>query len=49
MPSYPVEETADLLWYWFGPTGWRTLLVESGWSWDRAEDVLYRTAVAALR
>ncbi|MEU4098105.1 TetR family transcriptional regulator [Streptomyces sp. NPDC026673] len=42
------EETADLLWFWFGPTGWRTLVVENGWSWDRAEEVLYRTAVAAL-
>ncbi|MGW0085318.1 TetR/AcrR family transcriptional regulator [Streptomyces sp. NPDC003393] len=48
-PSYPVEETADLLWHWFGPTGWHTLVVESGWSWDRAEDALCRTAVAALR
>ncbi|MGW5664626.1 TetR/AcrR family transcriptional regulator [Streptomyces sp. NPDC003758] len=48
-PSFPVDETADLLWFWFGPTGWRTLVVENGWSWDRAEDVLYRTAIAALR
>jgi AcrR family transcriptional regulator len=47
-PSRPVEETADLLWYWFGPPGWRTLVVESGWTWDRAEDVLRRIAVAAL-
>ncbi|SOF02363.1 transcriptional regulator, TetR family [Streptomyces sp. OV198] len=47
-PSCPVEETADLLWYWFGPPGWRTLVVESGWTWDRAEDVLCRIAVAAL-
>ncbi|MQY39980.1 hypothetical protein SRB17_80090 [Streptomyces sp. RB17] len=48
-PPYPVKETSDLLWHWFGPTSWRTLVVESGWSWDRAEDVLYRTALAALR
>ncbi|MGW6896781.1 TetR family transcriptional regulator [Streptomyces sp. NBC_01727] len=47
-PSYPVEETADLLWFWFGPTGWRTLVVENGWSWDRAEDFLRRTAAATL-
>ncbi|WP_030922783.1 TetR/AcrR family transcriptional regulator [Streptomyces sp. NRRL B-24720] len=47
-PSCPVEETADLLWFWFGPTGWRTLVVESGWSWDRAEDFLRRTAAATL-
>jgi AcrR family transcriptional regulator len=48
-PSHSLKETADLLWYWFGPTGWRTLVVENGWSWDRAEEVLYRTSVATLR
>lgn len=48
-PPYTVEETADLLWFWFGPTGWRTLVVETGWSWDRAEDFLCRTAVVTLR
>ncbi|MEU7763978.1 helix-turn-helix domain-containing protein [Nocardia sp. NPDC049190] len=47
-PPYSVTETADLLWFWFGPTGWRTLVVESGWSWDRAQTVLYRAAVAGL-
>ncbi|MBK3567229.1 TetR/AcrR family transcriptional regulator [Streptomyces sp. MBT62] len=47
--SHSAKETGDLLWYWFGPTGWRTLVVENGWSWDRAEEVLYGTAVAALR
>lgn len=45
---YSEQETSDLLWLWFGPTGWRTLVVENGWSWDRAEQVLHRTAVAAL-
>lgn len=48
-PTHSVQETADLLWYWFGPTGWRTLVVENGWSWERAEEVLYRTSVATLR
>ncbi|MFI1852251.1 TetR/AcrR family transcriptional regulator [Streptomyces sp. NPDC020480] len=38
----------DLLWLWFGPTGWRTLVVENGWSWDQAESVLCRTAIATL-
>ncbi|MFF4755678.1 TetR/AcrR family transcriptional regulator [Streptomyces sp. NPDC002514] len=47
-PEYSVTETAELLWYWFGPTGWRTLVVENGWSWRRAEDVLRDTALAAL-
>ena len=48
-PSHSAKETGDLLWYWFGPTGWRTLVVENGWSWDRAEEVLRDTAVATLR
>ncbi|MFF2328618.1 MULTISPECIES: TetR/AcrR family transcriptional regulator [unclassified Streptomyces] len=45
----PVEETADLLWFWFGPNGWRTLVVENGWPWERAETFLIRTAIATLR
>ncbi|MFD0273236.1 TetR/AcrR family transcriptional regulator [Kitasatospora sp. NPDC127111] len=43
------EETADLLWFWFGPSGWRTLVAENGWPWDRAEAFLLRTALATLR
>jgi hypothetical protein len=42
------SELAELLRFWFGPSAWRTLVVDGGWSWDRAEDVLCRTAVAAL-
>ncbi|MGW1540046.1 TetR/AcrR family transcriptional regulator [Streptomyces sp. NPDC002309] len=47
-PRCPADRTADLLWLWFGPTGWRTLVVESGWTWEEAEKALYLTAVAAL-
>jgi AcrR family transcriptional regulator len=47
-PHGPVEETAGLLWLWFGPASWRTLVVENGWTWERAEGVLYRVAAAAL-
>ncbi|MGW2035292.1 MULTISPECIES: TetR/AcrR family transcriptional regulator [Streptomyces] len=47
-PDRPEEETADLLWFWFGPTGWRTLVLENGWSWERAEAFLLHTAVATL-
>lgn len=47
-PRYQTSETADLLWYWFGPTGWRTLVVEGGWSWDRAQQVLCQTALSGL-
>jgi hypothetical protein len=41
-------ETADLLWLWFGPNSWRTLVTETGWSWDRAETAIRETAIAAL-
>jgi hypothetical protein len=47
-PRYAVTETADLLWLWFGPHGWRTLVAESGWSWDRAETVIRETVISAL-
>ncbi|CAM5642289.1 MULTISPECIES: TetR/AcrR family transcriptional regulator [Streptomyces] len=47
-PSCPERETADLLWYWFGPVGWHALVVETGWTWDRAEEFLHRTAVRTL-
>jgi AcrR family transcriptional regulator len=47
-PGYPVPETADLLWFWFGPSAWRNLVIESGWPWDRAEQVLCQAAIAGL-
>lgn len=47
-PLCAPQETADALWFWFGPSGWRTLVVDSGWSWDRAEDFLRHTATATL-
>ncbi|MGW7268783.1 TetR/AcrR family transcriptional regulator [Streptomyces sp. NPDC054842] len=47
-PTCSEEETADWLWFWFGPSGWRVLVVENGWTWDRAEAFLSRTAVATL-
>ncbi|CAL9639037.1 TetR/AcrR family transcriptional regulator [Streptomyces althioticus] len=47
-PSASGEETADLLWFWFGPSGWRSLVVENGWSWERAERFLSGTAIATL-
>ena len=48
LPRYAVKETADLLWLWFGPHGWRTLVAEAGWSWDAAEAAIRETAIAAL-
>jgi AcrR family transcriptional regulator len=47
-PRYPAKETADLLWLWFGPHGWRMLVAEAGWSWDDAETAIRETAIAAL-
>ncbi|MFC0434842.1 TetR/AcrR family transcriptional regulator [Kutzneria buriramensis] len=47
-PAGPPDETAGLLWLWFGPTSWHTLVVENGWTWDHAETVLRRIATAAL-
>ena len=47
-PRYPVRETADLLWLWLGPHGWRPLVAEAGWSWDRAETAIRETAITAL-
>ncbi len=47
-PRYAAKETADLLWLWLGPHGWRTLVAESGWSWDHAETAIRETAIAAL-
>lgn len=47
-PRYPVGETGDLLWLWFGPDAWRTLVAGARWSWDRAETAIRQNAVAAL-
>ncbi|MEU6708850.1 TetR/AcrR family transcriptional regulator [Streptomyces wuyuanensis] len=48
-PAGTTEGTADALWFWFGPSSWRTLVVENGWPWDRAEEFLRATAIATLR
>lgn len=47
-PRYTAQETAGLLWLWFGSNGWRTLVAEAGWSWDHAEAAIRDMAVAAL-
>ncbi|MEH0934680.1 TetR/AcrR family transcriptional regulator [Micromonospora psammae] len=47
-PGLDPEQTADLLWLLFGPNSWHTLVHESGWSWEAAEELLHRTAVAAF-
>jgi AcrR family transcriptional regulator len=47
LPHSP-EHTRDLLWLWFGPAAWRTLVVDCDWSWDHAESTLAQAAIAAL-
>ena len=47
-PRYSPRETADLLWSWFGPAGWRALVVEGDWTWDNAEAALRENALAGL-
>ena len=47
-PRYEVQEVADLLWLWFGPGSWRTLVIETGWTWERAEAALLTSAESTL-
>jgi AcrR family transcriptional regulator len=47
-PVLTEQEAADALWFWFGPSSWRTLVVDNGWSWPRAEHFLRRTATMTL-
>ncbi|WP_329454582.1 TetR/AcrR family transcriptional regulator [Streptomyces sp. NBC_01497] len=47
LPHSP-QQTGDLLWLWFGPSSWRTLVVDCDWSWDHAESTLVQIALAAL-
>jgi AcrR family transcriptional regulator len=39
---------ADVFWYLFGWTSWRTLIIDLGWSWDEAEQWLAQWGVDAL-
>jgi hypothetical protein len=42
------RRAADVFWYLFGWTSWRTLIIDLGWSWDEAEKWLARRGVEAL-
>ena len=42
------RRAADVFWYLFGWTSWRTLITDLGWSWDEAEQWLARRGVEAL-
>ncbi|HVV20710.1 MAG TPA: helix-turn-helix domain-containing protein [Pseudonocardiaceae bacterium] len=43
-----VDRAADLLWFWFGPAAWRTLVRDCGWPWDEAERWLLDQALRAF-
>lgn len=47
-PALTNLRVEDLLWFCFGPTAWRTLVVEGGFDWDRAEVTLANAARGAL-
>jgi AcrR family transcriptional regulator len=43
-----LDRAADVFWYLFGWTSWRTLITDLGWSWDDAEQWLAERGVEAL-
>ncbi|XVQ07275.1 TetR/AcrR family transcriptional regulator [Spirillospora sp. CA-255316] len=47
-PHLDVDGVADRLWFCFGLSAWRSLVVDCGWSYDAAERLLARQAVSML-
>jgi hypothetical protein len=47
-PHLDVDGVADRLWFCFGLTAWRSLVVDCGWSYDDAERLLARQALSML-
>ena len=43
-----LNRAADVFWYLFGWTSWRTLVTDLGWSWDAAEQWLAQRGIDAL-
>jgi len=43
-----LNRAADVFWYLFGWTSWRTLVTDLGWSWDEAEQWLAQQGIDAL-
>ena len=46
--AFDVDAVADRLWFCFGLSAWRTLIVDCKWSYDEAERTLRRQAMAML-
>ncbi|MCZ7438793.1 helix-turn-helix domain containing protein [Micromonospora sp. WMMC241] len=44
-----VAEATDILWFYFGYSGYFTLLDDNGWTYQRSEEWLVAQAAAALR
>lgn len=47
-PELERGPVADLFWFCFGPTAWRTLVVENGMDWGDAEQILKDAAHGTL-
>jgi AcrR family transcriptional regulator len=47
-PGMSVARAADVLWFCFGLSSWRTLIHDCGWTWDEAEAWLARKAATLL-
>ena len=43
-----LNQAADIFWYLFGWTSWRTLVTDLEWSWDDAEQWLAQRGIDAL-
>ena len=43
-----LDRAADIFWYLFGWTSWRTLITDLEWSWDDAEQWLAQRGIDAL-
>jgi AcrR family transcriptional regulator len=46
--SPDLNRAADIFWYLFSWTSWRTLITDLGWSWDAAEQWLAQRGIDAL-
>ncbi|MFC5835878.1 TetR/AcrR family transcriptional regulator [Nonomuraea insulae] len=47
-PRFTVEGVADRLWFCFGLSAWRTLIIDCQWTYDNAEHTLRRQAISML-
>jgi AcrR family transcriptional regulator len=47
-PDMTIEQATDVLWFYFGYSGYFTLVDDNGWTFDRAERWLVEQASAAL-